>query len=115
MIYIYTFGSKVLKVANSTPLEVGAENRDNFLYDLKDNSGVNISDQNEYFGELSGMYWVWKNCKQYSPIDIIGFVHYNKGFQISDKSLKSIIGGAMDYLATRKEQKSSRTRRGFGY
>lgn len=66
MIYIYTFGSKVLKVANSTPLEVGAENRDNFLYDLKYNSGDNMSDQNEYFGELTGMYWVWKNCKQYS-------------------------------------------------
>lgn len=98
MIYVYTFGSEVIKVSNSSPLEVGAENRNNFLYKLKDNSGDNISNQNEYFGELTGLYWVWKNCKEYKPTDIIGFIHYNKGFQLSDQALKSIFGGGISGL-----------------
>lgn len=113
MIYIYTFGNKVLKVANSTPLEVGADNRSSFLYELRDNTGDNISNQNEYFGELTGMYWVWKNCgKQYKADDIIGFCHYNKGFLISERKLTSVMRGGyrMGYFATIKKSRSSSSR-----
>lgn len=86
-IFISTFGKKVLHVSNGIPIEVGANKRNNFLYSLKDNTGDNISDENDYFGELTGLYWIWKN-ENIKPNDIIGFCHYNKSLSISDRKIK---------------------------
>lgn len=88
-IYISTFGKKVLKQKYSKPIEVGATLRNNFIYELKDNIGDNISDENMYFGELTGIYWIWKN--DYSePQDIIGFFHYNKGLDIKKSKILNL-------------------------
>lgn len=46
-----------------TPLECGAAIKDNNVCDLKDNTGENISDFNEFFLENTGVYWIWKNVK----------------------------------------------------
>ena len=43
---------------------------------IRDDSGDNISDLNDYYGELSGEYWVWKH----SNADIIGFCHYRRWY-----------------------------------
>ena len=51
-IYISTFGQSVIKVDGGVPIEVGAANRNNFIYQLHDNAGENISTENEYYGEL---------------------------------------------------------------
>ena len=48
---------------------------DDFGY-IRDDSGDSISDLNDYYGELSGEYWVWKH----SNADIIGFCHYRRWF-----------------------------------
>jgi len=81
-VYVSTFGRKILRLKNSTAIEVGAVNRDNFIYQLRDDTGDNISNQNGYFGELTGLYWIWKNVR-ISDDDIIGFCHYNKALNIS--------------------------------
>ena len=39
-----------------------------------DDSGDNISDQNCYYSELTGMYWVWKN----SHTKVVGTCHYRR-------------------------------------
>lgn len=82
VIYVSTFGQKVLNQEFSIPIEVGSSLRSNYIYPLKDNIGDNISIENPFFGELTGLYWIWKNCKMNSD-DIIGFFHYNKGLDIS--------------------------------
>ena len=48
-----------------------------------DDSGDNISDQNCYYSELTGMYWVWKN----SDADYIGICHYRRYLLDHDSAL----------------------------
>ena len=86
-IYISTFGKKTLYVKNGVPIEVGAEGRNNFIYDLRDNTGINISAENKYYGELTGLYWVWKNIRC-DPDDIIGFFFFYKSLHVSTKTIK---------------------------
>jgi len=44
-----------------------------------DSNGVNISHLNKYYGELTGIYWIWKNSiKNKNNNDLIGNCHYRK-------------------------------------
>lgn len=45
-----------------TPLQVGADNGTD-VCELKDNTGDNISGENYFFIENTGIYWIWKNVK----------------------------------------------------
>ena len=68
------------------PLLSGAVSHDDDFGYLRDDSGDNISDMNNYYAEMTGEYWAWKN----SEADIIGFCHYRRYFAkgISLKILK---------------------------
>lgn len=59
------------------PLHVGAALHPDVLPDwVQDNEGENISDRNGKYSELTGLYWLWKNC----DADYIGLVHYRRHF-----------------------------------
>ena len=94
-LYVSTFGKKSLSLKNSRVIEVGAENRKNFIYDLKDNVGDNISNENEYYGELTGLYYIWKN-ENFLDNDIIGFCHYNKCLDISNRAILRFFNNKCD-------------------
>lgn len=57
------------------PIHVGREGKDDIGY-LGDHTGDNISSQNPYYSELSGLYWAWKNLE----CDYLGLVHYRRYF-----------------------------------
>lgn len=61
------------------PLHVGREGKENLGY-LSDNTGDNISNKNQYYSELTGMYWVWKN---YQNSENVGICHYRR-FLVND-------------------------------
>ena len=60
-------------------LHVGREGKEDLGY-LADNTGDNISAKNQYYSELTGMYWVWKN---YTASDNVGICHYRR-FLVND-------------------------------
>ena len=62
---------------NIIPLGLGQNSfPDNWLDEKK---GKNISHLNKYYGEHSGIYWVWQNCmNDFKDNDWIGFSHYRK-------------------------------------
>ncbi len=56
------------------PLQVGSALHEDLGY-VRDDTGDNISDLNPYYAELTGQYWLWKNCPE---VDIIGCCHYRR-------------------------------------
>lgn len=93
-LFISTFGANVewIKFKTIIPIEVGVKCRttDTIHYNLTDDRFDSISDLNPYYGELTGLYWIWKNY-QFNDDDIVGFAHYNKVLDIDSKSVEKII------------------------
>lgn len=59
------------------PLHVGASLHPELdLGYQKDNVGENISEKNNSYSELTGLYWAWKNL----DADYIGLAHYRRHF-----------------------------------
>ena len=58
------------------PLLNGSARLDSDFGYVRDDTGDNISELNNYYAELTGQYWAWKN----SEADIIGFCHYRRWF-----------------------------------
>lgn len=65
------------------PLHVGRMMSDDFGY-LGDDTGESISNLNNFYGELTGIYWVWKNIHD---TDIIGVCHYRRFFLNHNRTL----------------------------
>lgn len=93
-LFISTFGEKVewINLKSVIPIEVGTLGRakSTIHYELTDESYDSISNLNPYFGELTGLYWIWKNYK-FSEGDIIGFAHYNKILDIKLDKVEQLI------------------------
>lgn len=65
------------------PLHVGRAASEDLGY-LGDDTGDSISVRNNFYGELTGVYWVWKNVRD---ADIIGICHYRRFFLDQDRQL----------------------------
>jgi len=58
------------------PLQVGKALHPDLGYD-GDDTGDSISALNPYYGELTGLYWIWKNDTEN---DFVGLCHYRRFF-----------------------------------
>ena len=58
------------------PVLNGSSSHKNYFGYQRDDLGDNIFHLNNYYAEMTGEYWAWKN----SDADIIGFCHYRRYF-----------------------------------
>ena len=66
------------------PIQVGKAISSIDLGFQGDDTGDNISDRNDWYAELTAMYWAWKNLK---GVDYIGLCHYRRYFNSHTKGL----------------------------
>lgn len=77
------------------PLQVGRACGGDLGYP-GDDTGDNISAKNCYYGELTGVYWVWKNVK---TDDYVGICHYRRYFCTEEGRILT----EKDYLSILKD------------
>lgn len=65
------------------PMQVGKADAEDLGY-LGDDTEDNISKSNIFYGELTGLYWVWKN---FHNADNVGICHYRRYFLDQDQRL----------------------------
>ena len=70
-----------LKSEILTPIQTGADSADTIFDDMiQDNTGKNISNKNDFFCELTAIYWAWQNYDKLGTPDYIGFMHNRRHF-----------------------------------
>ena len=84
-IQIFCFGHKEVEYgmpddALYTPLEVGAALREP-VFNLRDNTGDNISAWNPLYAENTGTYWIWQNAEGYK---FLGQCQYRRRLQFEE-------------------------------
>lgn len=81
---VYVISHKKAKMPGDDmyyPLQVG-NSLENFNGYLRDNTGVNISEKNKSYCELTGQYWATNNRQA----DVKGLVHYRRFFSNGKKN-----------------------------
>lgn len=88
------------------PILVGAAFNKHVSGYLLDNTGINISDKNKNFCELTGMYWIWKNSHE----NYVGISHYRRYFSaipggVRGTELYTLFAGGAKPIKTAKLDK----------
>lgn len=86
-------------VSGYLPLHVGAALHPDVCRNMQgDDVGDSISEKNSYLCELTGLYWMWKNCQA----DYKGLVHYRRYLGTTDRS-RRYAADRFDRIAKRDE------------
>lgn len=91
----YQPGQAIANDSTYIPVWAGKNNSSVKCNLIGDDTGVNISDKNKYYSELTGIYWAWKN----NSADIWGTCHYRRFFTVYPEPLGYKIKRIFYYLA----------------
>jgi len=78
------------------PIQAGAALTDKKAWLVRDDQGVNISEKNKQYCELTALYWIWKNAMS----EYVGLCHYRRRFEISDKHMAQLPDSDIDVVVT---------------
>ena len=85
-----------IKELNYIPVGLGQDNFDDNW--LRDNTGINISHKNPYYGEYTFHYWLWKNyLEKIENQEWLGFCAYRRFW--SNENNKYEIKNKRDFLS----------------
>lgn len=81
------------------PLRLGSSlgDKNEDTLGMWDNQGVNISDKNRSFAEMTGTYWIWKNAMHSK---YVGLCHYRRHFVLSGKEIAAMECCEIDAILT---------------
>ena len=65
---------------------------------MLDSTDDNISCENGIYGELAGLYWVWKNATS----EYFAFFHYNKYLDIKENKAIEALNGHYDMIVAKQ-------------
>ncbi|WP_051671495.1 DUF4422 domain-containing protein [Oribacterium sp. P6A1] len=68
-------------------IQAGAAIAEKSIADIRDDAGINISEKNRMYCEMSAVYWIWKNTDH----DWIGIEHYRRHFLVKPEMLRDDI------------------------
>ena len=80
--------AKIINALGYVPVGLG-KNITSDLF-IRDNSNLNISKKNEFYGEYTFHYWLWKNMLTKIESDWIGFCQYRKFWCEKEEKEKDI-------------------------
>lgn len=66
------------------PISTGSSLVNNFKNILQDNIGINISEKNNTFADLTAQYWIWKNVNA----EYVGLENHNKHLLFEPSKIK---------------------------
>lgn len=78
------------------PIQVGKALTDKSIAAIQDNNGMNISDKNKAYSELTALYWIWKNVSA----EWVGLCHYRRHFDLSFEEVCQIPNLSADIILT---------------
>lgn len=85
-----------------TPIQVGAALGGPKVAEILDCDGPNISGKNGNYSELTGLYWVWKNCLllqgEEKKEEYYGLAHYRRFLALSEEDLMRLWDNGVDVV-----------------
>ena len=85
-------------------VQAGAKNAKNRVAELRDNIGVNISEKNGNYSELTVLYWIWKNKLNICGDDVdesrqyFGLAQYRRFLDLSDDDILRLQDNDIDVV-----------------
>ncbi len=70
-------------LAYERPIQAGAALSNITISEYRDNTGINISEKNRMYCEMTAVYWVWKNTDH----DWVGIEHYRRHLLVKPEML----------------------------
>ena len=69
---------------------------------IRDNSKLNISSKNDFYGEYTFHYWLWKNYLESHDGEWFGFCHYRKFWSLKHYNSKEINFNSLNDLVLKE-------------
>lgn len=82
-----------------TPIQVGAALCKERVAEIIDCEGVNISNKNKNYSELTALYWIWKNRLNENETDeYYGLCHYRRVPELTNDDVLRLIDNDVDVI-----------------